>query len=92
MDIGGILLATLTLVLLVYPLVEGRGLGWPLWTIACLFASVPALGGFVLYEWLVQNRGHAPLVSLRLFRDPGFSLGLAMAMTFFAGLSPFSWG
>ncbi len=34
LDLGGIALATVTLVLLVYPLVEGRGLGWPGWIIA----------------------------------------------------------
>ncbi len=92
LDIGGMLLATLSLVLLVYPLVEGRELGWPAWSIACLLAAAPALAVFVVYEWLVQSRGRAPLVNLRLFRDPGFSLGLVMAMTFFSGLAGFFLG
>ena len=92
LDLGGIALATLTLVLLVYPLVEAGGLGWPWWTVAMLLASAPALAVFVLYEWHLQNRGRSPLVSMRLFRDPAFSLGLVMAGTFFSGLAAFFMG
>ncbi len=92
LDAGGIVLATLSLVLLVYPLVEGRELGWPVWSLAMLLAAAPAMVGFVVYEWMVQSRGRAPLVSLRLFRDPGFSLGLVMAMTYFSGLAAFFMG
>ncbi len=92
LDLGGIVLATLTLVLLVYPLVEARGLGWPWWTVVMVFASAPALAGFVVYEWHLQNRGRSPLVSIRLFRDPGFSLGLVMTGTFFSGLAAFFMG
>ena len=92
LDLGGIFLVTLTLVLLVYPLVEAGGLGWPWWTIGMVFASVPTLALFVIYEWHLQNRGRSPLVSMRLFRDPGFSLGLLMAATFFSGLAAFFMG
>ena len=92
LDIGGIALATLTILLLVYPLVEGQSLGWPPWTFVCLLSSAPALGLFITYEWLVQSRGRSPLVNLRLFRDPSFSLGLAMAVTFFSGLAAFFMG
>ena len=92
LDFGGIALATLTVMLLVYPLVEGQPLGWPAWTIFCLLAAGPALALFIFYEWLVQSRGRSPLVNLRLFRDPGFSLGLVIAMTFFSGLAAFFMG
>ncbi len=92
LDIGGIALATAFVILLAYPLVEGQGLGWPGWTIACLVASVPVLALFVFYEWVVQLRGRAPLVNLRLFKDRAFSLGLVMAMTFFGGLAAFFMG
>ena len=92
LDLGGIVLATLTLGSLIYPLVEGAGLGWPWWTLLMLVASLPALAGFVLYELHLQHRGRSPLVSMRLFRDPGFSLGLVMTVTFFAGLAAFFMG
>ena len=92
LDVGGIVLATMTLTLLIYPLVEGSGLGWPWWTYVMLVAAWPMLAGFVLYEWHLQSRNRSPLVSMRLFRDPAFSLGLVMAMTFFSGLAAFFMG
>ncbi len=88
-DVGGIAIGSVALFLLVYPLVEGREAGWPGWAWAMLVASAPALALFVFYEWALQLRGRVPLVSLRLFRDPAFSLGLVMTVTFFGGLSAF---
>jgi EmrB/QacA subfamily drug resistance transporter len=92
LDFGGIVLATLTLTLLVYPLVEGDSLGWPWWTHVMLALSLPSLAAFTLYEWTLQARNRAPLVPMRLFRDPAFSLGLVMVMTFFSGLAAFFMG
>ena len=43
----------------------------------------------MFYELALQHRGRVPLVSMRLFRIPGFSLGLVMSLTFFGGLSAF---
>ena len=92
LDFGGIALATLTLLLLILPLVEGGGLHWPWWIIASMLAAGPALAAFVLYQLHLQHHSRSPLVSMRLFRDPGFSLGLVMAVTFFSGLSAFFLG
>ena len=92
LDVGGIVLATLTLTLLVYPLVEAPGIDWPWWTVAMLILAGPALVCFILYEWHLQSRRRSPLVSIRLFRDPAFSLGLLMTMTFFSGLAAFFMG
>jgi EmrB/QacA subfamily drug resistance transporter len=89
LDLGGIGIGSVALMLLIYPLVEGREAGWPVWAWIALVLSVPALAGFVLYELILQQRGRAPLVSIRLFRDPGFSFGLIMCVTFFGGLSAF---
>jgi MFS family permease len=43
LDVGGVALLSLTLGLLVYPLVEGRESGWPVWTVAMLVAWPLAL-------------------------------------------------
>ena len=43
LDPGGVVLATVTLFLMVFPFVEGREAGWPLWTFFCLGASVPLM-------------------------------------------------
>jgi MFS family permease len=92
LDIGGVILGSTALLLLVYPLVEGREAGWPAWAMWSLAGSAPMMGVFVAWEWVVQHQGRAPLVNLRLFRDFAFSLGLVMAMTFFGGLSAFFMG
>ena len=91
-DWGGIVLLSVFLTLLSYPLVEGNSAGWPRWMVVSLIASVPAMALFVFYEFSLQVRARSPLVNLRLFRDRGFALGLVMAMTFFGGLSAFFMG
>jgi len=82
-DLGGIGLLSLTLGLLVYPLIEGRERGWPWWMVAMLAASPVALAAFVAFEKRLADRGGAPLVVLSLFRDRGFIVGIVMALAFY---------
>jgi EmrB/QacA subfamily drug resistance transporter len=88
LDIGGIVLLSLTLGLLVYPLVEGRESGWPAWMVAMLVASPIALVASIRFEARLSARGGDPLVALSLFRNGGFAIGLVMAL-FFYTLSSF---
>lgn len=83
LDVGGVLLLSATLGLLVYPLVEGREAGWPLWTVAMLGASPLALLAFIGFERRLTARGEAPLVDLSLFREPGFATGVVMALLYY---------
>jgi hypothetical protein len=46
LDPAGVTLVTVALLLLLYPLVQGRQLGWPAWTFASMAASVPVLALF----------------------------------------------
>ncbi|MDR3464081.1 MAG: MFS transporter [Beijerinckiaceae bacterium] len=82
-DIGGVVLLSATLGLLVYPLVEGRETGWPLWIVAMLLVSPIVLIAFIRFERRLTARGGAPLVDFSLFREPGFAIGIAMAMVFY---------
>jgi EmrB/QacA subfamily drug resistance transporter len=90
LDPGGVALATVTLFLMVFPFVEGREAGWPLWTFLCLGASVPLTALFIYYERLVHDRGGAPLVELTLFRDRTFVIGLCCTLIFYAGPPAFA--
>jgi len=83
LDIGGVVLLSASLGLLVYPLVEGRETGWPLWILAMLAASPVALIAFIKFEKRLVARAGAPLVDLSLFREPGFATGVAMALVFY---------
>jgi EmrB/QacA subfamily drug resistance transporter len=89
MDPVGVGLISAALLLLLYPLVEGRQLGWPGWTFVSMAAAAPVFALFVWYEQVKQRRDGSPLVPLRLFGDRGFSAGMAVAVTFFLGIASF---
>ncbi len=89
LDPAGVGLISAALLLLLYPLVEGRQLGWPLWTYVSMVLCVPVLAAFVWYERR-KGRGGSPLVPLSLFSDRAFSAGLGVAVTFFLGIASFA--
>jgi EmrB/QacA subfamily drug resistance transporter len=89
LDPVGVGLISAALLLLLYPLVEGRQLGWPAWTFASMAAAVPVLAAFIGYERVRGRRDGSPLVPLSLFRDRGFSAGMAIAVAFFLGIASF---
>lgn len=81
-DLVGTVLVALGLVAIVLPLVEGQQQRWPAWTFACLAASVPLLGAFVLYQRRLTARNGSPLMNLALFRERAFSAGVATNLVF----------
>lgn len=89
LDIEGVGIVTITLLLLVIPLVDGREIGWPLWMICLLIASIPFCALFIWYEQRVTRRGGTPLVNLALFKQRSFAVGIVIAMAFFAGNAGF---
>jgi EmrB/QacA subfamily drug resistance transporter len=86
LDLLGAALVTLAAGLLVYPLIQGRELGWPAWTFASMGASALVLAGFVVLERRHERAGVSPLVTPSLFRKRAFSGGLLTALVFFAGM------
>lgn len=82
LDLGGVGILTVGLLLLTFPLVEGRDAGWPAWAWVCLLAAVPVLVGFVAFERAKAARGGSPLVVLRLFRQRAFVAGLLITLLF----------
>jgi EmrB/QacA subfamily drug resistance transporter len=85
LDLVGVALASLGLGLLVYPLVQGQTEGWPTWTFICMGLSPIVLALFLLYERALPA-SRFPLVQLSLFRLRGFSVGVAVAGLFIAGI------
>jgi len=83
LDLPGTVLLSAGLLLLVYPLVQGRELGWPAWTVALLVLSLPVLLLFAAYE---KTRTRSALVELSLFRKRVFGVGLLAGLVFSAGL------
>ncbi|HEX6539823.1 MAG TPA: MFS transporter [Candidatus Dormibacteraeota bacterium] len=88
LDIPGVAIATAGLLLLVYPLVEGQVLGWPVWTFIAMGVSPFVLALFVLYERSLPA-SKFPLVQLSMFRIPSFRVGVAISAAFIAGIPAF---
>jgi EmrB/QacA subfamily drug resistance transporter len=82
LDLVGMVLATLVLVAVVLPLVQGRQLGWPAWAWATLAASPMLFGLFLAHQRVLERRGRSPLLDLELFRVAAFRAGLLTQLVF----------
>jgi EmrB/QacA subfamily drug resistance transporter len=85
LDAVGVILVSLASGLLIYPLVQGRELGWPLWTILMLTSSIAV---FALFGWRERRSGN-PVIDPSLFRNRGYVAGLGVITTFFLGMNGF---
>ena len=88
LDLIGMGIATAGLLLLVYPLVEGQVLGWPVWTFACIAVSPLVLILFVVYERSLPDT-RFPLVQLSMFGIRSFRVGVLLSAVFIAGVPAF---
>jgi EmrB/QacA subfamily drug resistance transporter len=95
-DVPGAVLLAASLVAIVYPLLEGRTLGWPAWVWVLFAGGVAGLGLLGLLETRRAGRAggpvplvKAPLLRAGLFRVPAFAAGLGVQMAFSAGLQGF---
>jgi MFS family permease len=90
LDLVGVALVSVAVLLLIYPLVQGRELDWPMWTFVSMAASLVAFGIFGWYESRRDRTGRDPLVVPSLFRKRAFTGGLGAGLVFFSGLVGFS--
>jgi EmrB/QacA subfamily drug resistance transporter len=88
-DLVGVGIVSTGLLLLVYPLVQGRELDWPLWTFLAMAAALPVLAAFAAWERRKNAADGSPLVDLDLFRQRAFVAGLLVAGIFFMGIPAF---
>jgi hypothetical protein len=72
--------------LLIYPLIQGREAGWPLWTYAMIVGSVAAFGMLVLWTRRVRRAGRDPLIEASIFSHRAYTAGVAGIVVFFAGM------
>jgi EmrB/QacA subfamily drug resistance transporter len=86
-DLAGTAISTAALVALLYPLVEGRKLGWPWWTIVLMLACPAVFWLFTRYERRIAGRGGSPMLDPEVFRQRAAIGGLAVAGVFFCGMA-----
>jgi EmrB/QacA subfamily drug resistance transporter len=77
LDLAGAILSAIALSFLLYPLIQGRELGWPAWMLTMLVLSVPAMLLFADHQRLKTRTEDSPLMDTRLFRHRAFVLGIA---------------
>ncbi|MFJ6294390.1 MFS transporter [Streptomyces griseoviridis] len=82
LDLVGVALASLGLLLLVFPLTQGREAGWPAWSFVAMALSVPTFVVFVLHQRARIRAERTPLVELSLFKIKSFAAGIAVQLTF----------
>ena len=85
LDLRGLAIAAPAVCLIVLPLVLGRELGWPAWTLGCVAAGLLLAGAFAAFERAVAARGGDPLLNLGVLRAPGLAAGLGTLLAVMAG-------
>ena len=82
-DMPGVAILTTALILLIYPLVQGRESGWPWWSKLSIVASFALLGYFVTHQKKKLKNGGNPLIHAALFSYKDFNLALLAVFFFF---------
>jgi EmrB/QacA subfamily drug resistance transporter len=88
-SLGTVLLGVVS-VLVVFPLVDGRTLGWPTWIFGVLAAAVPVFAVFALQQRRRVRSGRSPLVELSVLRKRSYVSGVAFTLVFFGSIVGFS--
>jgi EmrB/QacA subfamily drug resistance transporter len=86
LDVGGAVLAALGAIAIVYPLIQGRELGWPAWTYASIGASVVLFALLALHLRRREAAGRDPLIEPSIFTHRGYTAGALVLMLYFGGM------
>jgi EmrB/QacA subfamily drug resistance transporter len=78
--------ASASMFLLIYPLIQGRELGWPAWTYAMIAAGLLGFGLLARIEMTRDRAGKVTLMTPSLFRKKAFTGGIAVGMALFGAL------
>lgn len=82
LDLIGTVLIVIALSLLVFPLIQGRELDWPLWIFMMIAASIPVIALFAWWQIVKQHRDKSALVVPSLFKKRSFSAGILINLIF----------
>jgi EmrB/QacA subfamily drug resistance transporter len=88
-DYVGIVLFGLSILAVVFPLVEGRTYGWPAWAFGMIAAGLVGLLAFYLWERRREARNEPELLPVKLLANRNFAVGSLMSLVFFSGIPGF---
>ncbi|MBB2894247.1 MFS transporter [Flexivirga oryzae] len=89
LDVAEMALSVAALTTLLLPLLEGRRLGWPSWTWACLAASVLCTALLVVRCRVLLRRADDPMLGAVLRGSPAVRNGLIMQVALFLGMASY---
>ncbi|MCL6316163.1 MFS transporter [Pectobacterium atrosepticum] len=89
LDWAGVALVSIGLALLLVPLIEGPGQGWPAWSLWMLAAATALLVIFHRQQARRQMAGHLPLVDMHLLAQRRFLLGVLLVLFVYSTSSSF---
>ena len=89
MDWMGVAISSLGMFLLTYPLVLGRELGWPQWSLWMLGAGGLVLALFIAQQKGLTHRGSSALLDFSLFAQLSFRIGALIGFVFQMGVLSF---
>ena len=88
-DLPGTVLLGAAVLTLMLPLMEGRSLGWPVWTVAMLALFPVFAAAFTISQRRRERAGGLPLVPPSLLRERSMRNGLLLAVPFFTSFGAF---
>ncbi|WP_075258207.1 MFS transporter [Herbaspirillum camelliae] len=89
LDWTGVALVSAGLALLLVPLIEGPGQGWPAWSLLSLGVAVLLLALFHRQQEQRRMAGGLPLVDMRLLVQRRFALGAVLVLLVYSTSSSF---
>ncbi|MFJ5452797.1 MFS transporter [Pectobacterium jejuense] len=89
LDWAGVALVSVGLTLLLVPLIEGPGEGWPAWSLWMLATATLLLAIFYRQQERRQRAGYLPLVDMRLLVQRRFMLGVLLVLLVYSTSSSF---
>ncbi len=88
-DFVGIAVAGLALLLITYPMIEGRSHGWPAWTFVMMAASIPLFSLFVKWQQRQAVKGAPEVLPASLLANRAFITNALSSSLFFSVIPGF---
>ena len=82
LDIWGTGIIVVAMLLLVFPLIQGRELDWPAWTFVMMGLSLPTLALFAWWQKRKDKKDGSALIAPILFKTGSFVKGLTINIVF----------